>query len=236
MVAVRAGGRELPVSEWDLPDPRNADPTTDLVAIGADLSPATVLQGYARGLFPMHVSSDHPDEAPVLGWWSPNPRGILPITSMRVTRSLRKSRQRFSTTLDRSFVDVMKKCQRPQEEGQWITTEFIDTYTELHRQGFAHSVEVWNDVGELAGGLYGIELGGLFAGESMFHVERDASKVALLRLVEELGSCPGDRILDVQWRTDHLASLGVIEIPRSDYLDRLAVVLDTIPCLGPSSA
>ncbi len=232
MRGIIAGGKPLPDSDWVLPDPLEADPDNDVVAIGADLDPATVLQGYAKGLFPMHLSQEGTMQPGQLAWWSPNPRGILPLQALRVHRSLRKSRKRFTVTCDTRFTEVMLSCQRPIEEGQWITSHFIDTYTELHQRGFAHSVEVWNQSGDLVGGLYGIELGGLFAGESMFSRERDASKVALLFLVEKLNSCGGNRILDVQWCTDHLASLGVIEIPRSDYIQRLHSVLHTDPCFG----
>lgn len=224
------GGKPLPDSQWILPDPLEADPDSDVIAVGADLDPATVLQGYAQGLFPMHLSDEGSDQPKQLAWWSPNPRGILPLKSVRESRSLRKSRRRFTVTFDTQFTDIMLLCQRPGEEGQWITSDFIATYSELHKMGYAHSVEVWNTAGMLVGGLYGIELGGLFAGESMFHLERDASKAALLSLVEKLNSCGGNRLLDVQWRTEHLASLGVIEISRSDYIQRLQVVLRTAPC------
>lgn len=232
MTGMVAGGVQLPDSEWILPDPILANSDTDLVGIGADLQPSTVLQGYAMGLFPMHLSSDDSEYVAPLGWWSPNPRGVLPLNGMRVTKSLRKSCSRFTVTWDTHFTDVMLACQRAEEDGQWITEEFISTYSELHKRGFAHSVEVWNASGDLVGGLYGIELGGLFAGESMFHRERDASKVALLNLVEKLQSCPGDRLLDVQWSTDHLASLGVIEISRGEYIKNLRHVLVTMPCLS----
>ena len=231
-----AGGKELPQSPWALPDPLSADPDFDVVALGADLDPATVLQGYVIGLFPMHVTLDEPtrDDKEIdhveLGWWSPNPRGVLPLDALRVTRSLRKSIRKYRVTFDTAFEAVMRACQRPGEEGQWITEEFVQTYTQLHRMGFTHSVEVWNKSGELVGGLYGVELGGLFAGESMFHYERDASKVALVALVEKLRTCPDPRLLDVQWRTEHLASMGVVEISRAEYCQRLAIVLDTNPC------
>lgn len=228
-----AGGKKLPQSQWDLPNPLTANPASDVVAIGADLEPATVLQGYATGLFPMHVSINEDgglDKSAPLGWWSPNPRGVLPLDSLRVTDSLRKSKKRFRITFDQAFESVMRACQRPDEDGQWITEEFVHTYVQLHRMGFAHSVEVWSKAGELVGGLYGVELGGLFAGESMFHRERDASKVALAALVEKLSSCPGVRLLDVQWRTSHLGSLGVIEISRAEYCKQLAHVLNTAPC------
>jgi len=138
--------------------------------------------------------------------------------------------KKFELTFDQAFVEVMSECQRPGEEGQWITQEFISTYEQLHSMGFAHSVEVWNHSGELVGGLYGIELGGLFAGESMFHRERDASKVALVALVEKLSRCPGPRLLDVQWKTDHLATMGVVEISRDQYLELLLVALEIRAC------
>ena len=247
MREIIAGGKSLPDSDWVFPDPLQADPHTDVIALGADLHPATVLQGYAQGLFPMYLSSDETssdetssDETSSeertgqsqLAWWSSNPRGILPLEGFRLHRSLRKSRGRFVLTCNTRFTDVMYSCQRPTEDGQWITRDFIETYSHLHQLGYAHSVEVWNRSGELVGGLYGIELGGLFAGESMFSRERDASKVALLFLVEKLRACGGNRILDVQWRTEHLASLGVVEIPLTDYVHQLHKVLHTSPCFG----
>jgi leucyl/phenylalanyl-tRNA--protein transferase len=148
-----------------------------------------------------------------------------------VTRSLAKSVRRFDVTIDSAFTDVMRECGDERRESGWITGEFIDTYTRLHELGWAHSVEVWRE-GALVGGLYGIEIGGLFAGESMFHRERDASKVALVSLVEMLRGCGGRRLLDVQWSTDHLASLGAVEIPRSEYLRRLDAALALPSCLG----
>jgi leucyl/phenylalanyl-tRNA--protein transferase len=144
--------------------------------------------------------------------------------------------QKFTVTFDQEFVLVMRACWRAGGEGNWITDEFVQTYSHLHERGFAHSVEVWNSEGELAGGLYGIELGGLFAGESMFHLDRDASKVALVTLVEKLGNCVGPRLFDVQWNTDHLESMGVIQIDRGDYLKELAGVLNTQPCFGPGQS
>lgn len=223
-------GIHIPASNWILPDPSIAERESDLVGIGAELDPITVLNAYATGLFPMHVDIGNPTLD--LGWWSPNPRGILRSHDLRVTKSLTRSIKKFSVSFDRAFARVITECIRPAGEGNWITPEFIETYTVLHQQGFAHSVEVWNSKGELAGGLYGIELGGLFAGESMFHRETDASKVALVGLVNKLGSCPGDRLLDVQWKTDHLATLGVTEISRRQYLDELSVALNTQPCFA----
>ena len=230
MRPLEAGGIALPQCYWQLPDPSGADPDEDLVGIGADMDPATVLHGYATGLFPMQVNLADSEDSPVLGWWSPNPRGVLPLSELRVSRSLSHSMKKFEVTFDSAFVEVMNGCQRPGEEGQWITQEFINCYGQLHEMGFAHSVEVWNQNGELIGGLYGIELGGLFAGESMFHRERDASKVALSALVEKLLKCQGPRLLDVQWKTDHLASMGVIEISRDEYLESLQVALKNRAC------
>ena len=210
---------------WLLPDPASAPPGEDVVGIGADLDVPTVWQAYRTGLFPMHLA-DGP-----LAWWSPDPRGVLPLDGLRVSRSLRQAGRRFRVTVDRAFEPVMEACaDRPDEPG-WITPEFIRTYTRLHRMGWAHSVEVWNGDDRLVGGLYGIQIGGLFAGESMFHRERDASKVALVALVNRLRACPGPRLLDVQWRTDHLASLGAVAIPRAEYLARLRLAISAPPCL-----
>jgi leucyl/phenylalanyl-tRNA--protein transferase len=217
---------QLPApSRWDLPDPADAEPGEDVVAIGADLDVSTVFAAYRCGLFPMHLSTGE------LAWWSPDPRGVLPLDELRVTRSLAKSVRRFDVTIDAAFAEVMRECGDVRRESGWITAEFIDTYTRLHELGWAHSVEVWRE-GILVGGLYGLEIGGLFAGESMFHRERDASKVALVALVETLRGCGGDRLLDVQWSTDHLAALGAIEIPRLAYLRRLSSALALPPCLG----
>jgi leucyl/phenylalanyl-tRNA--protein transferase len=216
---------EPPPSVWQLPDPADADPDFDVVALGADLAPGTVLAAYRAGMFPMHVETGD------LAWWSPDPRGILPLDAMRVTRSLKVSARRFEVTVDRCFTEVMRECADDRRDKGWITDEFIETYTELHRLGWAHSVEAWTPAGDLAGGLYGLEIGGLFAGESMFHRETDASKVALLGLVDRMRAAGGARVLDVQWRTDHLATLGAIEIPRATYLGLLAVALDEPACL-----
>ena len=219
---------EPPPSSWLLPDPALGEPGYDVVAVGADLDPSTVLAAYRQGLFPMHLETGE------LAWWSPDPRGVLPLGGLRVTRSLAASARRFDITIDRAFTDVMRACADARRDHGWITEEFVETYSALHRMGWAHSVEAWTADGDLAGGLYGIEVGGLFAGESMFHRSRDASKVALMGLVAALQSGGGERLLDVQWRTDLLASLGVVEIPRRDYLRRLPAALALPPCLSPT--
>jgi leucyl/phenylalanyl-tRNA--protein transferase len=161
-------------------------------------------------------------------WYSPDPRGILPLDGVHISRRLaRVARQgRFRIEVNRAFGDVIRACaadeRDPEDPGSWINDEIIESYTGLHDQGIAHSVEAWLD-DRLVGGLYGVALRGAFFGESMFHRETDASKVALVALVELLGA-DGDpaRLLDVQWRTDHLASLGAVEVARPEYLRLLA--------------
>lgn len=211
---------EPPPCRWRLPDPADAD-AHGLAGIGADLEPGTLLAAYRNGLFPMPVGRRGP-----MGWWSPDPRGVLPLDGLRVTRSLRRSTRRYEIRVDTAFAEVAEACASPHRSGGWITPGIRAAYAELHRLGWAHSVEAWDGEG-LAGGLYGIAVGGLFAGESMFHRRRDASKSALVALVELLRDAgPEGRLLDVQWRTDHLASLGVVEVPRSRYLELLAVALE----------
>jgi leucyl/phenylalanyl-tRNA--protein transferase len=212
---------EPPPSPWDLGV--SADPGEDLVGVGADLEPGTILAGYRAGLFPMGVGSG--GRAP-LGWWSPDPRGVLPLDGLRVSRSLRRSRRRFEVSVDAAFAQVVHACADPRRHGAWITPAIQQAYQRLHELGWAHSVECWSD-GVLVGGLYGLAIGGLFAGESMFHHETDASKVALLALVDQLRAAgdAGSRLLDVQWRTDHLATLGVVEVSRERYLSLLDVAL-----------
>lgn len=219
---------EPPPTRWHLPDPRHAD--GDLVGVGADLQPGTILAAYRRGLFPMPVEAPPvvPGRRPraVLGWWSPDPRGVLPLDRLVVSRSLRRSLRRYEIRVDTAFSDVVAACADPARPHGWITAEIAAAYRRLHDLGWAHSVEAWSvDDGTLAGGLYGVAVGGLFAGESMFHHRRDASKVALVALVDMLRE-GGAGLLDVQWRTPHLASLGVVEIPRAEYLDRLRLVIE----------
>jgi len=156
-----------------------------------------------------------------IGWWSPNPRGILPLANLRVSRSMKQSAKKYSVRMNTNFSAVMAACAAPSREGAWITPPFIAAYERLHALGWAHSVETYNAEGHLVGGLYGVRVGGLFAGESMFHLQRDASKVALMHLVEHMRSL-NMSLLDVQWSTPHLASLGVIDVPREQYLSQLA--------------
>jgi leucyl/phenylalanyl-tRNA--protein transferase len=188
--------------------------------MGGDLAPATLIAAYRSGIFPMSLES----LADVVVWWSPNPRGILPLDKLRVARSLRQSAKRFDVRIDTCFADVIQACSDPSRESGWITEEFVAAYTTLHRLGWAHSVEVFDRDGRLAGGLYGVRLNGLFAGESMFYLQRDASKVALMALVELMRKT-GMTLLDVQWQTKHLESLGAIEVGRERYLTQLAEAL-----------
>lgn len=156
-----------------------------------------------------------------LWWWSPVERGIIPLDNFHASRSLQKSARRFTCTINKDFVGVMQKCATTHTDGPWINDEFIDAYTTLHHLGHAHSVEVWNHRDELVGGVYGVRINNFFAGESMFHTQTDASKVALFHLVQ-LMRLDGMTLFDVQWLTDHLQSLGGIAIPRPDYLRLLA--------------
>ncbi len=203
-------------TRWRFPSPSEM-PESDLVTIGGDLLPSTLIHAYRRGIFPMEVTG----LPGVVGWWSPDPRGILPLDSLRVTRSMRQSARRFDIRVDTCFADVIRACADPSREDGWITADFIAAYERLHELGWAHSVEVFDRDGVLAGGLYGVRIEEVFAGESMFHHKRDASKVALMALVD-LMRTSGMTLLDVQWCTEHLASLGAIAIPREDYLARLA--------------
>lgn len=187
------------------------------MAGGADLEPDTLIDAYGRGLFPMRVGG-LPD---TLGWWSPDPRGIIPLDGVRVTKSLAQSMKKYEVRVDTCFEQVMLGCADPRRPDGWITREFIDAYIRLHALGWAHSIEVFDREGALAGGLYGVRIHRFFAGESMFHHQRDASKTALVALVRLMIESGMD-LLDTQWLTDHLASLGGVEIPRREYLRRLA--------------
>jgi leucyl/phenylalanyl-tRNA--protein transferase len=195
----------------------------DLVGVGLDLEPTTLVAAYRAGLFPMRLEGRRGP----LGWWSPDPRGVLPLDGLRVTRSLRVSCRRYRVTVDTAFDVVVAGCADRRRPNGWIGSDVKAAYGRLHELGVAHSVEAWDDGGGLVGGLYGVAVGGLFAGESMFHRARDASKVALVHLVDLLRAdgVPG-RLLDVQWTTPHLASLGAVDVPRQEYLRRLQHALD----------
>lgn len=193
-----------------------------MVGIGADLEPATLVHAYRNGIFPW------PHPGMPLPWFSPDPRGIITAETLHVSRSLAQRMRRcgWRTTVDRAFRAVMRNCaDRPRGEGTWITRAMVQAYSRLHELGWAHSIEVW-DGAALAGGLYGVQVGGCFTGESMYHRETDASKVALVDLVDRLSEAGGS-FLDVQLRTPHLGSLGAVEVPRDAFLDGLEAVRDT---------
>jgi len=185
-----------------------------LVGIGGDLHPDRLLAAYRQGVFPMY------EEGEPICWWSPDPRAIFELDAVHFSRRLMRTVRsgRFQITFNQDFQAVMRGCaDRP--EGTWITPDMLEAYYRLHRLGNAHSVEVWR-CGQLVGGVYGVAVGGLFAGESMFHTERDASKVGLVHLFDRLQSCGFD-LFDTQILNDHTAQLGAHEIPRTEYLERL---------------
>jgi len=186
-----------------------------------ELTPSMLLGAYCQGWFPMA------DDDGTIGWYDPDPRTIIPLDGLHVSRSLaRRLRQGvFDVRCDTAFREVMLGCAAPApgRETTWISDDLIEVYCDLHELGFAHSVETWCD-GELGGGVYGVSVRGLFAGESMFSRRTDASKVALAHLVEHLNE-RGYRLFDVQFTTDHLKRLGALEIPRAEYKDRLADAL-----------
>lgn len=207
-------------AEWSMstfPDPRYVP--SDVVALGEDLRVQTLREAYRKGIFPW----PH-DELP-LPWFSPRRRAVLFFDDLHVGRSLRKSaaRQRFTFSIDRDFEGVIRGCaetERPEQDGTWIAPEIIDAYRAFHAAGDVHSIEAWED-GALAGGLYGVDAGGVFTGESMFHLRPDASKLALLFLIEHLRE-RGCTFIDCQVMTPHMEALGAREITRGRFLDLLA--------------
>ncbi len=204
--------------ELSFPDPRGAD-ENGIVAYGGDLSPSRLLLAYRSGIFPWYGEGD-----PIL-WWSPDPRLVLELDDFRLRRSLKKRMKRFEITFDTAFKKVMQNCAaipRPGQEATWILPEIVEAYTVLHEMGHAHSVEAWQD-GELVGGLYGVAVGGMFCGESMFSRVSDASKSALAVLVEHL-KARGFEMIDAQVPTEHLKSLGAQEVSRERFLRRLATL------------
>ncbi len=253
---------EPPPSRWSFPETLEAIAQSagdgEVVGVGADLEPGTILAAYRHGLFPMPVRRG------ITAWWSPDQRGILPLDGLLVSRSLRKSCARYQIRVDTAFDEVVDACADRHRAGAWISRDIKRAYRRLHELGWVHTVEAWSlasssvpesassvpsavpssassgpasassgpaspsgpaSEGRLVGGLYGVAVGGLFAGESMFHRETDASKVALVALVDRLRR-GGASLLDVQWVTPHLASLGAVAIPRAEYHQRLAQALD----------
>jgi leucyl/phenylalanyl-tRNA--protein transferase len=184
---------------------------------------ALLVRAYRHGIFPMALEDGE------IGWFSPDPRGILPLDRFTVPGRLARviRQQRFQIASDRDFAGVMRACAEQREEGTWINAEILESYLALHQLGFAHSIETWQH-GELVGGLYGVHIGGAFFGESMFHRATDASKVALAALVDRLNG-QGFQLLDIQWVTPHLRQFGAIEISRREYLRRLEEAVEK-PC------
>ncbi|MEK6630865.1 MAG: leucyl/phenylalanyl-tRNA--protein transferase [Acidobacteriota bacterium] len=183
------------------------------------IAPQLLIAAYQAGYFPMAMDDGE------IQWFSPDPRGVLPIESFHASRRLLRAIRsgRFSITMDQAFPRIMQACAADRDEGTWISRKILDSYQALHDLGLAHSVEVWHG-GELAGGLYGVSLNGAFFGESMFHRVSDASKVALWALTGLLRQ-RGYRLLDIQWLTPFLATVGAIELPRDEYLERLQTAL-----------
>jgi len=190
-----------------------------LVAIGGDLGPERLMQAYRSGVFSWYSENE-----PIC-WWSPDPRAIFELDGLHIARRLRRTLRSggFTVTVDRDFAGVIRGCAQGRTEGTWITPEMIQAYETLHARNYAHSIEVWQE-DELAGGLYGVAIGGFFAGESMFSRRRDASKVALVHLMERLRQ-RGFQLFDIQFLTEHTTRLGAVEIPRSEYLVRLREAL-----------
>jgi leucyl/phenylalanyl-tRNA--protein transferase len=210
------------IEELVFPPPEYADPS-GLLAVGGDLSSQRLLEAYRLGIFPWYS-----DDQPIL-WWSPDPRLILDLGEFRISRSLRKTlkKETFQVTFDQAFEEVIQACSSTPRDGQsgtWITEEMKEAYIRLHGLGYAHSVESWF-AGKLAGGLYGVSLGKCFFGESMFHFETDASKVALATLVERLKAWEF-HFIDAQMTTEHMLKLGAKEMPRRLFLKRLKSALD----------
>lgn len=208
-------------SPWSPPEFASPE---GVVGIGGGLRVSTLIRAYSEGVFPWFNEGD-----PVI-WWSPDPRAILPLDAFHIPRRLAATvrQERFRVTLNTCFPEVIRGCADRPDEGTWLTEEMIEAYIALNRAGHAHSLETWQEQ-ELVGGVYGVAIGGLFAAESMFHRATDASKVALVKLVEHLRN-RGYQLLDVQILNDHTRQFGATDIPRNEYLDRLrhAVAMSNI--------
>lgn len=225
MVPLAPRPTAMPPPAWRFPEPSEAD-EDGVVGVGADLGAATVVHAYQHGIFPW------PHPGMPLPWFSPDPRGLLTPSTLHVSRSLRRRLRRcgWAATVDRAFPDVVDGCARPRSDAAdasdatWITDEMAAAYRRLHELGWAHSVEIW-DGGELVGGLYGVQVGGCFTGESMFHERSDASKVALVELVRRF-TAAGGTVIDVQLTTGHLRSMGARDVSRERFLGLLTRLRD----------
>jgi leucyl/phenylalanyl-tRNA--protein transferase len=240
----------------DFPDPTLAAPDTDLIAISAfdsagnllEINPEiewpkltffgsswnsdVLLAAYRAGMFPMPYEISGRDQA--IGWWSPQERAIFRPRDVVVSTSLSRAIRQFTVTMDLRFESVIQACGDPARPSGWINQEVIDSFCGLHDQGIAHSVEVWNLAGQLVGGLYGLDLGGVFAAESMFHLESNASKVALAYLGQRLDDGSG-RIIDTQWQSNHLASMGATTMSRARYCALLPELLLLPPAFAKNT-
>lgn len=219
-VATQCAPQHLPPCPWQFPDVRRAPPE-GLVSAGGDFEPSTIVAAYRAGIFPW----PHPEEEYL--WFSPDPRAVLPIDGLVIAQRLGRTVRsgRFRVTIDSAFEDVMRGCADRPGEGTWITPALIRGYTALRTMGWAHSVEVWNSRGELAGGLYGVCVGAMFGAESMFHRDRDASKVAMVALVQHARRI-GIELIDIQVLTDHTERMGGASISRAEYMRRLGRALN----------
>ena len=208
---------------FNFPNPSLADPD-GLLAVGGNLEPETLLSAYQQGIFPWFD-----EDTPIL-WWSPDPRAILEFDNLYVSKRLARTirTNKFQVTFNQDFDAVVQGCTYRPEEGTWITPEVANAYGEFHRSGHAHSVEVWQQ-GVLVGGLYGVAIGGLFAGESMFSTVSDASKIALVALVSRLKE-KGYQLFDLQIINEHTSTMGATEIPRDDYLAKVKTAIKKDVC------
>lgn len=237
----------------DFPDPTHAPEDLDLIAIsafdatgipleinpelvwpkltkfGSTWDPEVLLTAYRTGLFPMPYEIDGQESA--IGWWSPEPRAVFCPDEIHISNSMQSALKKFTVTVDADFEAVIRACGNPDRASGWINEDVVSAFTSLHRIGVAHSIEVWDLDGKLAGGLYGLELGGLFAGESMFHSTTNASKVALIHLAGLLNDGSG-RVIDTQWMTEHLKSMGAKPINRREYCQNLPKLLEIAPILS----
>jgi leucyl/phenylalanyl-tRNA---protein transferase len=228
---------EPPRSRVRFPDPGRAG-APDVLAIGCDFSPGTLLAAYRSGIFPWPHGDERHEGRPLVLWFSPDPRAIFPLEGdLHWSRSLRRTLRHhpYEITLDEDFAQVIRLCGETRANSTWIIPDLVDGYVRLHELGWAHSVEVWEKASggarTLVGGIYGIAVGGVFAGESMFHLRTDTSKIAFATLASRLEAA-GFTLFDVQVQNDHLASLGCIEISRREYLARLGEAVKLTPHLG----
>lgn len=231
---MRSAPLEPPPTRVRFPDPAKA-PSHGVVAVGCDFTPGTLLHAYRKGIFPWPHGDDLDDRgSPLVLWFSPEPRCTFPLeVEPHWSRSLRRTLRihPYEVTIDEDFVGVMRMCGETRANATWIIPELVAGYTQLFELGWAHSVEVWERTAsgrELVGGIYGLAIGGVFAGESMFHTRTDCSKIAFATLVGKLRGA-GYQLFDVQVQNPHLLSLGCVDLPRSTYLERLKDALGVTP-------